>query len=66
MLEATLGPCAEYGVLLAEFRRRGEESVMADAGLCVYRYQTTVGSGNERYTSILVGICSYSYGTVLE
>jgi hypothetical protein len=32
-----LGPCAEYGVLLAEFRRRGEVSVMADAGLVVYQ-----------------------------
>lgn len=30
-------PVAEYGVLLAEFRRRGEVSVMADAGLVVYQ-----------------------------
>lgn len=30
-----LGPCAGHGVLLAESRRRGEVSVMADAGLVV-------------------------------
>lgn len=37
--EATLGPCAEYGVLLAEFRRRGEASAMADAVLCTGEWE---------------------------